>query len=175
MDRQIPSSSKLIQKRKKQNDDHKLYRKLKSIKNSESVYNFRKNDTKLPKKTKTKGFYQRQKNIEIQRENLILANKMINIGKKTTIPYLKKPKKLKENPKNPKKSLNKEKRKKNMLKITLENVQIMNRIQSMKSFYNTNKWKRDNYAHQERLKLHCEYPVVLEKLATKKEFQVNFY
>lgn len=179
MDRAIPAPSKILQRKKKERDDFKLYKKLKAIKNSESVYNFRnrkqKSKTRLPRGL---SYGKIQQNREIQRENRILAKKMIEIESKSSMPRLKPPnttttkeKMSKEKKNKPKTSLNKNKRKKEILKISMDNIKIMNRIQSMKSFYDTQKWKKDTELHQERLKMHCEYPVVVEKIFKKEKLQ----
>ena len=57
------------------------------------------------------------------------------------------------------KSLNQESRKKELLRITMDNISLMHRINSMKSFYNQNDWKEHNYNHHKYLKLHCEFPM----------------
>jgi len=60
------------------------------------------------------------------------------------------------------KSLNAEQRKKDLLRITMENLHIRDRLVNMRSTYKGSDWKehaKNNYAY---LALHCENPLVLE-------------
>ena len=59
-------------------------------------------------------------------------------------------------------SLNDERRKKELLRITMENLHIRDRIVSMKSTYNGQDWKEHAKKNYEYLSLHCEYPVAQE-------------
>lgn len=60
------------------------------------------------------------------------------------------------------KSLNCEKRKKEMLRISLDNLNLRDRILGMKSLYNQDQWRDHTRKHFHYLKIHCEYPVLIE-------------
>ena len=49
------------------------------------------------------------------------------------------------------------------MRITMDNINLMKRISSMKSFYNSKDVYKMNYKHQELLEMHCEYPLVIEE------------
>lgn len=60
------------------------------------------------------------------------------------------------------KSLNREQRKKDLLKITIENQAILRRLQDKSSNYSVTKWEED-FKHKEKImKNMCEYPFILE-------------
>jgi len=60
-----------------------------------------------------------------------------------------------------KRSLNSEVRKKEMLKITIENQQILKRLQDKTSNYSVKHWEDDFRETEKRLKSMCEYPFAL--------------
>lgn len=60
-----------------------------------------------------------------------------------------------------KRSLNSEVRKKEMLKITIENQQILKRLQDKTSNYSAKQWEDDFRVTEKRLKSMCEYPFAL--------------
>lgn len=55
-------------------------------------------------------------------------------------------------------SLNKEKRKRELMKIAMENQALMQRIQTKKSFYNIKAWDRSREKTEKYLTNICEYP-----------------
>jgi hypothetical protein len=60
------------------------------------------------------------------------------------------------------KSLNRDVRKKELLKITIENQAILRRLQDKTSNYSVAKWEED-FKHKEKImKNMCEYPFILE-------------
>ena len=60
-------------------------------------------------------------------------------------------------------SLNRDQRKKELLKITVENQQFLRRLQDKQSNYSVAKWEED-YKHKERImKNMCEYPLVFDE------------
>ena len=74
MFRAIPTVNKILSKKQRERDDEKLCGKLREIKKSESSYNFRVNDkVKIYKRI---AFNDVTRNLEIRRENLILAKKI---------------------------------------------------------------------------------------------------
>lgn len=59
-----------------------------------------------------------------------------------------------------KRSLNKESRKRELLKITMENQTILRRLQDKQSNYNINKWEEEAHEKRKILKNICEYPLL---------------
>ncbi len=62
-----------------------------------------------------------------------------------------------------KRSLNKDSRKRELLKITLENQNILRRLQDKGSNYNVVKWEEDEANRKRMLSNICEYPYLLEQ------------
>jgi hypothetical protein len=60
-----------------------------------------------------------------------------------------------------KRSLNSEVRKKEMLKITIENQAILKRLQDKTSNYSVQRWEDDFKEKEKRMKYMCEYPFAL--------------
>jgi len=92
---------------------------------------------------------------EIDRENRILLQKMSDIMRNPTMskqPPLKGPV-----------SLNKDHRKKELMRITQENQAILKRIQRTQPMYNHVKWEENHKRNQGYLRNCCEYPLVLRK------------
>lgn len=58
----------------------------------------------------------------------------------------------------PKKSLNREARKRELLKITVENQQILKRLQDKQPSYNVNRWAKEDKERKKILNYICEYP-----------------
>jgi len=95
---------------------------------------------------------------EVERENRILLEKMTKIMRKKdkgTIE-VKAPSKY-NNPKTT--SLNEVTRKRELVKITLENQGILRRIQDQHSIYNVTKWEKDFQNNEKYLKNLSVYPV----------------
>lgn len=63
-----------------------------------------------------------------------------------------------------KKSLNRDGRKKELMKITMENQAFLRRLQSKKSCYSVSRWEED-FSKKEKLmkEVMCEYPFILDK------------
>jgi hypothetical protein len=61
-----------------------------------------------------------------------------------------------------KKSLNRESRKRELLKITMENQSILKRLQEKTANYNVAKWDEEAELRKKILKNICEYPYQLE-------------
>mmetsp|Transcript_263 Transcript_263/g.269 ORF Transcript_263/g.269 Transcript_263/m.269 type:complete len:128 (-) Transcript_263:330-713(-) len=94
---------------------------------------------------------------EIERENRILLEKMSNIMQQTRGG-------------NPnmtggfgKRSLNREVRKKELLKITVENQQMLKRLQDKQSNYSVARWEEDFKSKERMMKNMCEYPLVFDE------------
>ena len=60
-----------------------------------------------------------------------------------------------------KKSLNREARKRELMKITRENQIILKRLQEKKPNYNVTKWAQDDFSRRKLLENICEYPYQL--------------
>ena len=139
---------------------------MREIKKSQSSYNFRVNEK--VKIYKRNAFNDVIRELEIRRENLILAKKIKHIGEEykisNTLPHqpslkiLLDVKAIKKKPVSPPKlkksktlagykSLNCEKRKKEMLRITLDNLNLRDRILGMKSMYNQDQWRDHTRKH----------------------------
>ncbi|CAD8095601.1 unnamed protein product [Paramecium primaurelia] len=112
------------------------------------------------KNKKIKEAIKSQKQQEIDRENQNLISKLTNImqqqsnnsistlaiKKSTTLSIA------------PKKSLNKEYRKKELIKIVMENQQLLKRIQDQKSQYNVKDWNQERKWVEKQISNICEYP-----------------
>ena len=57
-----------------------------------------------------------------------------------------------------KRSLNRDARKRELLKITMENQAILRRLQDQQPNYNVIKWEEENQQRKKLLKNICEYP-----------------
>ena len=60
---------------------------------------------------------------------------------------------------NPRRSLNREARKRELMKITKENQMILKRLQDKSASYNVQKWERAENERNKVLKNICEYPL----------------
>mmetsp|Transcript_15910 Transcript_15910/g.40213 ORF Transcript_15910/g.40213 Transcript_15910/m.40213 type:complete len:223 (+) Transcript_15910:207-875(+) len=90
--------------------------------------------------------------VRIERENRLLLEKMSHIMSKKTLDnendsfkYVR--------------SLNKSYRKRELQRITVENQEILRRIQQREPFYNHAQWEEDRKAHEQYMRNICEYPV----------------
>ena len=86
--------------------------------------------------------------IEIERQNQILLDKMTSIMNNQFLPV--------EN-KTVSKSLNQLIRKKKLIKITLENISLCQRLKQQKSQYNIKLWKNERKKEEYLLKNICEF------------------
>jgi len=64
-----------------------------------------------------------------------------------------------------KRSLNSIKRRRELVKITKDNLNLLNRIQSKKSCYNVIKWEKEEAQRTKFLKYACDYPLLLRNRA----------
>jgi E3 ubiquitin-protein ligase TRIP12 len=90
---------------------------------------------------------------EIERENRILLEKMTGIMNKGGLSSSLQP---------PKRSLNRDQRKRDLLKITMENQAILKRLQDSTSNYNVYKWEDEEQRRKHMLQNICEYNYVLD-------------
>ena len=63
-----------------------------------------------------------------------------------------------------KRSLNREARKRELVKITRENQVILKRLQEKKPNYNVTKWAQDDFSRRKLLENICEYPYQLQQM-----------
>lgn len=96
---------------------------------------------------------------EIDRENRILLDKMSSIMREKMTPRT--PRETQVQGKGPV-SLNKDFRKKELIRITKENQSILKRIQQAQPIYNHVQWEGDHRRQHQYLQNCCEYPLVLK-------------
>jgi hypothetical protein len=186
MDRAIPSINKILRKKQQDRDDEKLVSKLREIKKSHSSYNFRVTDK--VKIYKRHAYNDITRNLEIRRENQILAKKIKCIGDEykhkksetnllrtatnTARQTLRNTAKNFHTPsaevsklglKNGFRSLNDGKRKREMLRITMDNLHLRDRIMGKTATYTQEDWMKHAKSHYDNLKMHCEFPVLIEQ------------
>lgn len=70
-----------------------------------------------------------------------------------------------------KRSLNSEVRKKELMKITIENQAILRRLQEKQSNYSVTKWEDDFKETEKRMKSMCEYPFALFTDPSKQQYR----
>ena len=152
MFRGIPSTSKLLQKKwaEKEKEIHK--RKLKEVRGQMHIVPPAE-QKHLTTRSKP-DLLKEERFTEIERENKLLLDKMTRIMKhgsqsSASIPF-------------EKKSLNKESRKRELLKITMENQAILKRLQEKQSSYNASKWIEERKEQEKIIKNICEYPYTLQ-------------
>eukprot|EP00434_Breviolum_minutum_P023604 symbB.v1.2.020821.t1/scaffold1764.1/size104347/3 len=154
MDKAIPCGSKICTKRIKAREQQ-LHRER--VRNMKSTV-----DTGMPtvatlehvKVNLKKEQMMEDRYTEIDRDNRILLKKMTEIMKQqTTFP----PAEKKSGPT----SLNKDARKKELMRITRENQSILKRIQQAQPVYNHVEWEDQHRRNATYLRNKCEFPVVL--------------
>ncbi|CAE7241063.1 Cfap97d1, partial [Symbiodinium microadriaticum] len=155
MDKAIPCGSKICTKRIKDREQQ-LHRER--VRNMKSQV-----DTGMPtvaqldhvKVNLKKEQMMEDRYTEIDRDNRILLKKMTDIMKQqTTFPP------TGERKSGPS-SLNKDARKKELIRITRENQCILKRIQQAQPVYNHVEWEDQHRRNVTYLKNRCEFPVVL--------------
>lgn len=72
-----------------------------------------------------------------------------------------------------KKSLNREARKRELLKITMENQQILKRLQEKKPNYDVNRWCKEDDSRRQILHQICEFPYQLRDNSTAGQMQAS--
>jgi len=161
MHRAIPIGNKIVSKKERERNDDIHQRKLASMKSSldrsaPQRFQHLSNNSKKEKQRESRFK-------EIQRENQMLLEKI------TTIMSSKK--KSRSSPSlhrsgidvKKEKTLNKEYRKQNLIRITMENQAILQRLQDRKSHYSRQKWFKDRATAEQYMKLSCQHqPVLLQ-------------
>ena len=151
MDRGIPVSSKLISKKINEKNMQIHLQKLQNIKSSisrappQSFSHLKSNKKKLQ-------VYE-TKLTEIERENRMLLEKLTTIMKTNSHTA-----QISEKP--TPKSLNRDFRKRELVKITIENQALLKRLQGQKPTYNRQLWENDRKQHELYLKNISEYGTV---------------
>uniref|UniRef100_A0A7S1KQX3 C2 domain-containing protein n=1 Tax=Percolomonas cosmopolitus TaxID=63605 RepID=A0A7S1KQX3_9EUKA len=149
MHRAKPTASKLCEKR---NKDRAYEIHMKKLRNMKSSLNT-KGPKKMPHlKRNLKKLQMEQENFEkIKYENQLLLNKMTDIMEKKYIDNENESSKYVH-------SLNRESRKRELMKITKENQAILKRIQRKQPVYNHMDWERDRQKNEQYIQNICEYP-----------------
>eukprot|EP00930_Biecheleria_cincta_P029654 TRINITY_DN205_c0_g2_i1.p1 TRINITY_DN205_c0_g2~~TRINITY_DN205_c0_g2_i1.p1 ORF type:complete len:302 (-),score=62.60 TRINITY_DN205_c0_g2_i1:153-1058(-) len=156
MDRAIPGGNKICSQRIQQRalDMHRD-----RIKNMKSQV-----DTRTPmvahlehvKVNLKKEQMMEDRYTEIDRDNRILLKKMTDIMKQQNTPTV-----TPRGPASGPVSLNKDARKKELLRITRENQSILKRIQQAQPVYNHVEWEDEHRKNSNYMKNRCEFPVTL--------------
>ncbi|CAD8163744.1 unnamed protein product [Paramecium pentaurelia] len=112
------------------------------------------------KNKKIKEAIKQQKQQEIDRQNQNLISKITNIMQQTSNNSISTLTIKKSSSLNfvPKKSLNKDNRKKELIKIVMENQQLLKRIQDQKSQYNVKDWNEERKWVEKHIANISEYP-----------------
>jgi len=146
MFRAIPTSNKILARRWEEHEREIHLSKLKGMKasiDSSTPPQFRHLRSRLKRQQLMEDRF-----TEIERENRILLEKMTSIlNTKTRDSHLPRPR-----------SLNRELRKRELLRVTAENQAILKRLQDKPASYNVQQWEEDQKRHEETLRLRCEYP-----------------
>jgi len=157
MDRAIPSGNKICSRRIQQRELDMHRDRIRNMKSSV--------DTRTPmvaqlehvKVNLKKEQMMEDRYTEIDRDNRILLKKMTDIMKQQNTPTV--------TPRGPATggpvSLNKDSRKKELLRITRENQSILKRIQQAQPVYNHVEWEDEHRKNSNYLRNRCEFPVTL--------------
>ncbi|CAK8987774.1 Sperm axonemal maintenance protein CFAP97D1 (CFAP97 domain-containing protein 1) [Durusdinium trenchii] len=163
MDKAIPCGSKICTKRIKAREQQMHRERVRNMKSTV--------DTGMPtvatlehvKVNLKKEQMMEDRYTAIDRDNRILLKKMTEIMKQqTTFP----PSERKPGPS----SLNKDARRKELLRITRENQSILKRIQQAQPVYNHVEWEDQHRRNATYLKNRCEFPVVLRTPRRGRDF-----
>ncbi|CAG9312223.1 unnamed protein product [Blepharisma stoltei] len=146
MHRAIPVSNKILSKKWDEHTNKVHHDKLKNIRSqvdSSCPVTFGQLKRKPKKEQLVEDRY-----TEIERENRILLEKMSQImqGKGS------------RSESRNKKSLNQEKRRRDLVQITIENHAMLKRLQDKQPSYNVHRWEEERKQVEKRLLNICEYP-----------------
>lgn len=179
MFRAIPVGSKIIHKKELKEEQMKHEKKLQEIKKSKSEY-FRIN---RPVTISKNNRFWRDRDNEIKLKNKLLAEKIDEIenpethfvlnvvsdhqtARKTFYVNGKAPMKRTSSSDMRNTSISQGfelKRKQKVLKETIENVNMLNRIKKAPAHYRLADMRNHTLSHKQFLQMHCEYPLILEK------------
>lgn len=73
-------------------------------------------------------------------------------------------------PLNIKRSLNRDQRKQELLKITVQNQQMLKRLQAKNSNYSVANWEQEDRERKARINNMCENPYILDRPSTKSNY-----
>ncbi|CDW81952.1 UNKNOWN [Stylonychia lemnae] len=182
MYRAIPTSNKLLQKKWADKEREIHLSKLREIKPTVEIRE--PSQYKHLKKKLKKTQMLEDRYTEIERENRILLEKMTNImqnnNKNASFP-------LSAGSVNAiqtastqsttqalglqKKSLNREARKRELLKITMENQAFLRRLQDKQPNYNVYRWEEEEQDRKKILKNICEYDYIIDQPGVQSQMQ----
>lgn len=161
MDRAIPVGNKICSRRVQQREQDMHRERIRNMKSTV--------DTRTPtvatlehvKVNLKKEQMMEDRYTEIDRDNRILLKKMTHIMKQRSNT----PPVTARTPRGPVSggpvSLNKDARKKELLRITKENADILKRIQQAQPVYNHVEWEDEHRKNGSYLKNRCEFPLML--------------
>jgi hypothetical protein len=159
MDRAIPTTKKVLFQKWKETEMRIHKDKLKHV--EPGVEKVR--GIKMIRIRSNKNFREECKShiaklLEIERQNQLLLKKMTHIMSTSSFSYFP--------PVN--KSLNQGSRKKDLLKITMENIKMGKRIRQQRSQYNVKLWEKEREKEKNLLGIICEYPYQLTNSKSQK-------
>lgn len=147
MYRSIPVSNKILKKKWDEHLQALHHEKLRTMKSS--VDAGKPYTLGIIKGRAKKEQLQEDRYQEIERENRLLLDKMTNIMQGPG---------HRSSPNFSKKSLNKELRKRDLIKITLENQALLKRLTGKQPSYDTEKWEGERVETEKLLENICEFP-----------------
>ena len=155
MDRAVAVGNKLCARRVQQERQERHRAKLNQM--HADIDNRLPNSYSLPhlKLNYKRGQQMEDRFAEIDRENRILLQRMSEIIRKPSIVSFAQPATHKNS------SLNRGSRRKELARITSENMGILKRIERVQPMYDHVKWEQDFRRSRTFLKNKCEYPIVL--------------
>ena len=160
MHRAIPVSNKIIEKRIIERSQDKHQKKLQELKpiapddQPSTVRQFRRN--------KKKEVLEEERFTEIERCNRILLERLSNIMKKNNQNTPNDQNKFRV------RSLNRDSRKRELVKITIENQNILKRIQNQKSGFSIQNWEESRRKEEIYLQNISEFPIKLYSTHTSR-------
>ncbi len=168
MYRGLPSGNKLLTKKWREKERKIHMEKLRKVKPTLNVK--KPKAFKHPKSRAKKEQMLEDRYTEIERENRILLEKMTSIMQKPnrTSTSFSQDRFANYPSFQTKKSLNRQQRKQELLKITLENQAILRRLQDKNSNYNVAKWEHQHKRRKDLLKNMSEYPEDFDKKSRKR-------
>lgn len=157
MDRAIPVGNKICSRRIQQREQDLHRDRIKNMKSQVDTRTPRVATLEHVKVNLKKEQMMEDRYTEIDRDNRILLKKMTDIMKQQNAPSV--------TPRGPVSggpvSLNKDARKKELLRITKENQTILRRIQQAQPVYNHVEWEDEHRKNGSYLKNRCEFPLML--------------
>lgn len=149
MHRAIPTSNKLLQKRWEERVQALHYERLRSVKSS--VDAAAPQSLSVIKSRAKKEQLLEDRCLEIERENRMLLGKMTNIMNNSSVKFLPRMKR----------SLNVSLRKRELIKITLENQALLKRLTEKQPCYHVGQWEGERVETEKLLDNICEFPYQL--------------